>query len=100
MGLPAVIRIIWYPEIIRIFPGNKGSTKNHIPDKKHITEIPIRITNTIRWRFPMVRKMCTSIDIIKLNEPEDIFPSYKKALNREDGKSTILVEFGDYHNEK
>jgi pyruvate/2-oxoglutarate/acetoin dehydrogenase E1 component len=46
----------------------------------------------------MVRKMCTSIDIIKLNEPEDIFPSYKKALNREDGKSTILVEFGDYHN--
>ena len=48
----------------------------------------------------MVRKMCTSIDIIKLNEPEDIFPSYKKALNREDGKSTILVEFGDYHNEK
>ena len=47
-----------------------------------------------------VKKMCTSIDIIKLNEPEDIFPSYKKALNREDGKSTILVEFGDYHNEK
>ena len=48
----------------------------------------------------MVRKMCSSIDIIKLNEPEDIFPSYKKALNRDDGKSTILVEFGDYHNEK
>ena len=48
----------------------------------------------------MVRKMCTSIEVIKLNEPEDIFPSYKKALNREDGKSTILVEFGDYHNEK
>ena len=48
----------------------------------------------------MVRKMCTSIDIIKLNEPEDIFPSYKKALDRDDGRSTILVEFGDYHNEK
>ena len=48
----------------------------------------------------MVRKMCTSIEVIKLNEPEDVFPSYKKALNREDGKSTILVEFGDYHNEK
>ena len=47
-----------------------------------------------------VKKMCTSIDVIKLNEPEDIFPSYKKALNREDGKSTILVEFGDYYNEK
>ena len=47
-----------------------------------------------------VSKMCTSIDFIKLNEPQDIFPSYKKALNREDGKSTILVEFGDYYNEK
>ena len=48
----------------------------------------------------MVRKMCSSLDVIKLNEPEDIFPSYEKALNRDDGRSTILVEFGDYHNEK
>jgi len=48
----------------------------------------------------MVRKMCSSLDVIKLNEPEDIFPSSEKALNRDDGRSTILVEFGDYHNEK
>jgi len=48
----------------------------------------------------MVRKMCSSLDVIQLNEPEDIFPSYKKALDRDDGRSTILVEFGDYHNEK
>ena len=47
-----------------------------------------------------VRKMCTSIEIISLNEPKDIFPSYEKALNRNDGRSTILVEFGDYYNEK
>ena len=47
-----------------------------------------------------VKKMCTTIDIIKLNEPEDVFPSYEKALKRDDGKSTILVEFGDYYNEK
>ena len=47
-----------------------------------------------------VKKMCSTIDVISLNEPEDIFPSYEKALNRNDGKSTILVEFGDYHNEK
>ena len=25
---------------------------------------------------------------------------YEKALNRNDGKSTILVEYGDYYNEK
>ena len=47
-----------------------------------------------------VKKMCTNIEIIKLNEVNDIFPSYKKALEREDGKSTIVVEYGDYYNEK
>ena len=47
-----------------------------------------------------VKRMCKSIDIIKLNEPKDIFPSYQKALTREDGKSTLLVEFGDFYNEK
>ena len=47
-----------------------------------------------------VRKMCTTLDIISLNEPDEIFPSYQKALNRNDGKSTVLVEFGDYYNEK
>ena len=47
-----------------------------------------------------VKKMCSTIDIIKLNEPEDIFPSYEKALNRKDGNSTLLVEFGDYYSEK
>ena len=47
-----------------------------------------------------VKKMCTNIEIIKLNEVKDIFPSYKKALEREDGKSTIVVEYGDYYNEK
>ena len=47
-----------------------------------------------------VSKMCTTIEIIKLMEPEDIFPAYEKALNRDDNKSTILVEFGDYYNEK
>ena len=41
-----------------------------------------------------------TIEIIKLNEPEDIFPAYYKAFNRTDGKSTILVEWGDYYSEK
>ena len=47
-----------------------------------------------------VKKMCTNIEIIRLNEVKDIFPSYKKALEREDGKSTIVVEYGGYYNEK
>ena len=47
-----------------------------------------------------MQKICTTIEIIRLEEAKDIFPSYKKALLREDGKSTILVEYGDYYNEK
>lgn len=44
--------------------------------------------------------MCQNVEVIRLEESEDIFPAYKKALEREDGKSTILVEYGDYYNEK
>lgn len=46
------------------------------------------------------RLMCKTIDIIELFEPEDIVPAYEKALNRTDGKSTIVVEFGDFNREK
>jgi pyruvate/2-oxoglutarate/acetoin dehydrogenase E1 component len=46
------------------------------------------------------RLMLTNIEIIRLDEPEDIFPAYKKALERTDGKCTILVEWGDAYQEK
>ena len=46
------------------------------------------------------RKMLSTVEIIELKEPEDIFKSYKKAFERDDGKSTLLVEFGDFYNEK
>jgi pyruvate/2-oxoglutarate/acetoin dehydrogenase E1 component len=46
------------------------------------------------------RLMCRNIEVIRLDEPEDVFPAYQKALEREDGKSTIVVEYGDYYNEK
>jgi pyruvate/2-oxoglutarate/acetoin dehydrogenase E1 component len=44
--------------------------------------------------------MLDNVEVMRLNEPEDIFPSYEKALNREDGMSTLLVEIGDYYAEK
>ena len=46
------------------------------------------------------KKMTTTIEVLRLKEPKDIFPAYKKALSRKDGKNTILVEYGDYYNEK
>jgi len=47
-----------------------------------------------------VRKMCSNIEVIRLDETDKIFSAYEKALNREDGKSTIVVEHGDYYNDK
>lgn len=44
--------------------------------------------------------MLKNIEVIRLDEPEDIFPAYKKAYERTDGKSTLLVEWGDYYSEK
>ena len=46
------------------------------------------------------KKMLTNIEIINLKEAKDIFPSYKKAYTRKDNKCTILVEHGDFYNEK
>jgi len=46
------------------------------------------------------KKILTNIEIIKLDEPENIFEAYKYAYNRDDSKSTIIVEHGDYYNEK
>ena len=47
-----------------------------------------------------IRSMCKTIEVVKLNEPKDIFQAYKFAYERNDGISTILVEYGDYYNEK
>jgi len=44
--------------------------------------------------------MCKTIEVIRLDEPEQIFPAYEKALLRDDNRSTIIVEWGDYYNEK
>lgn len=47
-----------------------------------------------------LRLMCSTIEVIRLDEPEDIFPAYERALLRDDGRSTLIVEYGDYYNEK
>lgn len=46
------------------------------------------------------KSMCKNIDLIRLDESDQIFDAYQYAYTRTDGKSTILVEWGDYYNEK
>ncbi len=47
-----------------------------------------------------LRLMCRTIEVIRLDEPEQIFPAYERALLRDDGRSTLIVEYGDYYGEK
>ncbi len=46
------------------------------------------------------RKMFKWIEVVELNEPEDIFPAYEKALTRKDSKTTLLIEHGNYYSQK
>ncbi len=47
-----------------------------------------------------LRLMCTTVEVVRLDELRQIFPAYKRALLRDDGRSTLLVEWGDYYGEK
>lgn len=47
-----------------------------------------------------IQAMLINTDVIRLDEPGDVFPAYEKALTREDGRSTIVVEWGDFYAEK
>lgn len=47
-----------------------------------------------------LQSMCTTIEVIRLDEPEHIFPAYERALLRDDGRCTLIVEHGDYYSEK
>lgn len=41
--------------------------------------------------------MAPNLEIIRLDEPEDIFPAYKKAADRTDGVSSLIIEWGDFY---
>jgi len=46
------------------------------------------------------RKMFAWIEVVELNEPEEIFPAYKHALERKDARATLLIEHGNFYNTK
>jgi len=45
------------------------------------------------------RHLLENVEVVLLENKEDIFPAYKKALEREDSKPTLLVEYGEYYNQ-
>lgn len=45
------------------------------------------------------KKLLENVEVVLLENKEDIFPAYQKALIREDSKSTLIVEYGEYYNQ-
>ena len=66
-----------------------GSQRPLHPQYQHIGDF----TDAFRMIFE-------SINIVRLDEPDEIFPAYKNAYERIDKISTLIVEYGDYYNEK
>jgi len=44
--------------------------------------------------------MLTEVDVVLLEEPEQIFPSFQHAYERQDSKSTLIIEYGEYYGTK
>ncbi len=66
-----------------------GSQRPLHPQHQHISDLTAGF-----------KAMCDFVDIIRLDEPNQIFESFKYAYERTDNRPTILVEWGDYYSEK
>ena len=66
-----------------------GSERPLFPQHQHIGDLSDGI-----------KLLAPNINIIKLVEPEQIVEEYKKAYNSPQGTVTLLVEYGDFYNEK
>jgi pyruvate/2-oxoglutarate/acetoin dehydrogenase E1 component len=66
-----------------------GSQRPLHPQHQHISDLTAGF-----------KAMCDWVDIIRLDEPHQIFEAYRYAYERTDNRPTILVEWGDYYAEK
>ena len=55
------------------------------------------VQHTNNYTVPII-KMLHEVNVVLLNEPEQIFPEFEEAYNTD--CSTLLIEWGDYYNEK
>jgi len=46
------------------------------------------------------RNLLTDVNVVLLNEPDEIFPAFELAYEREDLKSSLIIEWGSYYNDK
>ena len=46
------------------------------------------------------RKMLTNVDVVELKEPEDVFPAFKDAYEKQNSRATLVVEYGEFYGTK
>ena len=44
-----------------------------------------------------LKMMLTDVNVVELLEPEQVFPAFKEAYERQDGRATLIVEHGEYY---
>ena len=85
--IPAISSNQWIPKmIIRVAA---GPYKPVHPGHQHIGNFAEGFRKIFDW-----------IEVVELNEPEEIFPAYRDAYERKDGKAVMLIEHGNYYGEK
>jgi pyruvate/2-oxoglutarate/acetoin dehydrogenase E1 component len=91
------------------------SLVNHLDKMQHMTERTFKpkvimrtsigstnplnggVQHTQDYTIPL-RGMLHEVDVVLLEEPDDIFREFENAYNAD--RSTLLVEHGDYYNDK
>lgn len=66
-----------------------GSERPLFPQHQHVGDLSKGI-----------ELLAPNINIVKLTESEQILEEYKKAFLAPNGKVTLLIEYGDFYNEK
>ncbi len=66
-----------------------GSERPLFPQHQHIGDFSEMISN-----------MASNINVVRLYEANEVFESYKEAYNAPEGTVSLIVEFGDFYNEK
>ena len=70
-------------------PGGNGPDQPVHPGHQHVGNFAEAFGKLFHW-----------IEVVELNEPEEIFPAYKHALERKDARATLLIEHGNFYNQK
>jgi pyruvate/2-oxoglutarate/acetoin dehydrogenase E1 component len=114
MALNGLVPICCFPRfdfILRCM----DSLVNHLDKMQHMTEGTFKpkviMRTSIGSKNPLnggvqhtqdytlaIREMLTEVEVILLREPYQVFPLFKNAY--ESDHSTLLIEYGDYYNEK